>query len=115
MFRNVSPAPSYTLPLITLSTGRGRRRRGGYRGRRRRRRRSFRTSPTFWSSRRGCRFCNLMDYYVSSDYSSDLSEDYDDEDEDMDIEYVRKYKKPKHSYIRGHAEDFAANSYGEES
>ena len=39
MFRNVSPAPSYTLPLITLSTGRGRRRRGGYRGRRRRRRR----------------------------------------------------------------------------
>ena len=48
-------------------------------------------------------------------YSSDLFEDYDDEDEDMDIKYVRKYKKPKHSYIRGHAEDFAANSYGEES
>ena len=35
-----------------------------------------------------------MDYYVCSYYSSDLSEDYDDEDEDMDIEYVRKYKKP---------------------
>lgn len=51
-----------------------------------------------------------MDYYVSSDYSSDLFEDYDDEDEDMDIKYVRKYKKPKHSYT-----SVAANSYGEES
>ena len=43
-------------------------------------------------------------------YSSDLFEDYDDEDEDMDIKYVRKYKKPKHSYT-----SVAANSYGEES
>ena len=42
-----------------------------------------------------------------------LSKDYDDEDEDIDIEYASKDKKPKHSYIRGHAEDFA-DSYGEE-
>ena len=42
------------------------------------------------------------DYSSSSDYpdySSDLSEDYDDEDEDMDIEYEFKAPKPpKHGH-----------------
>ena len=53
------------------------------------------------------------DYSSSSDYpdySSDLSEDYDDEDEDMDIEYVgnskykytKKFKAPKTPKVPTH-------------